>query len=521
MYKNIKRMDQIRELLKHYYKYGKYKFTSRVFKVSKNTVKGYVSKIKKSGQSIETVLMLTDEQLCKLIYGDESTSGYNQREDFEKQIDSFLKQLPKVGVTRKLLWESYRESNPTGYGYSQFCERINQALAHRKISLPMDHNPGEVIQIDFTGKKLHWIDESGKDQFSEVLVFVFPYSQYVFCMALQSQKIPDFISGINSAFKYFGGIPKVLLSDNLRSYVTKSDRYQPEFNQSCVQLACYYDVELRATRVAHPKDKASVENAVRQCYTRVYTQVQNKEYRSIEQLNEAMVCCVDKWNITSYQKRKGCRITEFETYEQQQLRPLPGELFCLTNSTRAKVQRNYHVFLGQDKVFYSVPYKYIGKKVQIVYDHKTVQVYYNGQRIAMHKRLLDVKPFHYHTIVTHMPESHRAYKQQQLMSVHDYLDKIANQNVSTHWAIKYMYKNQTSEYQRQQACNKLLSLIRSYKQQRVENASKRCKMIGHVNCKMIENILKRNLDTTKWVDNNSDEFIIPEHDNIRGAQQYQ
>jgi len=120
-------------------------------------------------------------------------------------------------VTRKLLWQTYRLDNPSGYGYSQFCERLNQALTQRKLSLPLHHNPGEVIQIDFTGKKLKWQDDTGQEQYSEGLVLVFPYSQYVFCTVLRSQKIPDFIAGINSALHYFGGLPKALLSDNLKN----------------------------------------------------------------------------------------------------------------------------------------------------------------------------------------------------------------------------------------------------------------------------------------------------------------
>lgn len=521
MYKNIKRMDQIRKLLTHYNEHRKVKLTCRLFKISRNTLKRYLSVISDSGYSVHQVLAFSDDNLCQLIYGKTIGLESKQREAFDERVAYFLKELPKVGVTRKFLWESYREDNPSGYGYSQFCERINQALAHRKVSLPLHHNPGEVIQIDFTGKKLKWKHINGQDQFSEVLVFVFPFSQYVFCKAMPSQKIPDFIAGINSALHYFGGLPKVLLSDNLKSYVTKSDRYQPDFNQTCVQLASYYDVELRATRPAHPKDKASVENAVRQCYTQVFAKVQHKQYGSIEQLNTAIIACLNEWNTKDYQKRDGCRKSEFEAYEKNQLRALPSELFGMSNSTFAKVQSNYHVFVGQDKVFYSVPYVYVGQKVQIVYNSSIIQVYCKGKRIAIHKRLTDVKSHHYHTLEAHMPEAHKAYKQQQLMSIHDYMEKIPKQQECILWAIQYMYTHQPSEHQRQQACNKLLSLIRRYSLKRVEQACKRCKTHQHVNCKMIENILKAKLDSAEWLSDTSDEGAIPHHGNIRGAEQYQ
>lgn len=521
MSKNIKRMDQIRKLLKHYHKYQKVKLTARLFQISRNTLKRYLRAIGSSGYSLAEVLSLPDTELCELVYGQTIQSEYNQREDFEKCIAYFLNELPKVGVTRKQLWQAYRFDNPKGYGYSQFCERISQALAHRKVSLPLHHTPGEIVQIDFAGKKLKWLDTMGKQRQSEVLLFVFPYSQYVFCIALASQKIPDFIKGINAALEFFGGLPKVLLSDNLKSYVTRSDRYQPDFNQTCVQLASYYDIELRATRPAHPKDKASVENAVSQCYTQVYSKLRDKQYGSIEELNVAILKRVQDWNHTDYQKREGCRASEFIRYEKNQLACLPGELFRPTHTTHAKVQSNYHVFVGEDKVFYSVPYTYVGQRVQIVYTPSLVEVYYQGKRIAMHERLSSVKPYHYHTLTKHMPEAHRAFKQQQSMSIHDYVDKIPKANLYTQWAIKYMYSQQLSEYQRQQACNKLLSLMRSYTSDRVEQACQRCHHHEHVNCKMIDNILKHQLDKAEWVSDQNVQAAIPKHSNIRGADQYQ
>ncbi len=117
-------------------------------------------------------------------------------------------------------------------------------------------------QEDFAGKKLSWIEAStGEIHSCEVLVAVCPFSHYTFVIALPSQKVVDFIHGLNQTLLYLGKVPKILLSDNLKSYVTKSDRYEPTFNELSIQLPSHYNIDLQAARSGKPKDKASVGNA--------------------------------------------------------------------------------------------------------------------------------------------------------------------------------------------------------------------------------------------------------------------
>ena len=179
------------------------------------------------------------------------------------------------------------------------------------------------------------------------------------------------------------------------------------------------------------------------------------------------------------------------------------------------------MYLGEDKGFYSVPYVYIGQRVNMVYNVSTVEIYCQVKRIALHKRSTDVKACHYNTVTKYMPESHRLYQERLLWSIHDYLEKIPIDHQYTRWTIQYMYEYQPSEYQRQQACNKLLSLIRMYDADRVEQVAKRCHNHNHVNCKMIDNILKHHLDSAEHISDISQEQPIVPHSNIRGAELYQ
>jgi transposase len=140
-------------------------------------------------------------------------------------------------VTRKLLWQEYRADYPDGYGYSQFCERLSRHVARRDLTVALDHTPGEVLMVDFAGKKMTWVDrDSGELHDCEVLVAVLPFSQYSFCIALPSQSLGDFIEGLNQSLLFLGVLPKVILSDNLKAFVSKSSRYEPTFTQLCEQF---------------------------------------------------------------------------------------------------------------------------------------------------------------------------------------------------------------------------------------------------------------------------------------------
>lgn len=284
-----KRMDQIKTLLRNYLASGSIKATARQLKVSKNTVREYIRRAEAYSADLSVLLELDEEVLSRIIHAPTGDQAEKRLTVFEQKIDYWIGELRRVGVTRELLWQEYRATHADGYGYSQFCEHLRRQVAHRDLTLALDHEPGEVLMVDFTGKKMHWVDpHSGEEHACEVLVAVLPFSQYSFCIALPSQSLADFIEGLNQALLFLGALPKVLLSDNLKAYVSKPDRYEPTFTQLCEQLGAHYQLDLQSTRVATPKDKASVENGVTQVYRRIYAPLRNEIYHSPEALNEAI-----------------------------------------------------------------------------------------------------------------------------------------------------------------------------------------------------------------------------------------
>lgn len=176
--------------------------------------------------------------------------------------------------------------------------------------------------VDFASKKMEWVDpHSGEIQAREVLVAVLPFSQHSFCIALASQSLPDFIHGLNQALLFLGALPKVILSDNLKAYVSKPDRYEPTFTHLCEQLGAHYQLDLQAARVATPKDKASVENAVTQVYRRIYAPLRQEVFHSIEALNGAILRQLRWHNTQPYQKKSGTRQSLYEQSHQQTALP--------------------------------------------------------------------------------------------------------------------------------------------------------------------------------------------------------
>jgi transposase len=515
-----KRMDQIKAVIRNYLSSGSIKATARQLKMSKNTVREYVRRAEASVVGLPGILDLDEPALEKVFYGPEARLSDTRLTVFEQQAGEWLKELKRPGVTRQTLWEEYRATHPEGYGYSQFCEHFRRYVARLDLTLALEHKPGEVLMVDFAGKKLHWVDpESGEVHDCEVLVAVFPFSQYCFCIALPSQSLADFIEGLNQALLFFGCLPLILLSDNLKAYVSRADRYEPTFTQLCEQLGVHYQVELQATRVAKPKDKASVENAVTQVYRRIYAPLRNEVFHSPQALNEAIIRQVHVLNEQPYQKKPGSRKSLFTEYELPRTRPLPADLFEIKKIAKAKVQRNYHVFLGEEKNFYSVPWQYVGKQVEVLYTSKNVEVYLDQKRIATHQRLFPGSGgYCYQTRVEHMPKEHQEWKKTQGYDAAYFLKEAGKIGPATHWAVQQVLLGRIQESQAYNSCKGILHLAKKYSPQRLELAAQRCQASAKATYGMLKRILQLKLDQQK--EEPPVQLSLGLHDNIRGPEYY-
>jgi len=518
MANKVKSMLQIRRILQLLEEGRSKRFISREMGISRNTVDYYQQRVKVSGLTLTQLLLLRDGELAEFIYNSRATQATNSRQaGFDSQLSYFLKELPKAGVTRQLLWQEYIISNPQGYGYTQFCDRLKQGIRLSTVVMHFEHFPGDRMEVDFAGKKLFYIDPIGKIKTEcPVLICVLPFSGLTYVEALSNATQENVYNSLSRAFRYFGGVSQSVLSDNMRQYVVKSNRYEPAFNELAEQWSVHYNTTLTATRVVKPRDKATVEKHVHISYLRVFAPLRNTEFKSLNALNTGIMDCLEKHNNTPMQHTKVSRWERFLTQEKHTLKPLPENDFIVRYRVKAKVQRNYHVILGEDMHQYSVPYIHVGKEVQVVYDHHEVEVFLDMQRIALHART--TRRNGYTTKEEHMPEKHLRYNETKGWDADYFLDQGIKVGINTQSVIARLLSKNQFAAQTYNACLGIFSLGKKYGNERLESACKLAMTVPSTNYQMVSNILKNNRDKEEKSETT---IIFPMHENIRGKQEYQ
>ena len=517
MSRKLIKMEQIKQILQLRNDGVAIREIARRIGLSRNSVKKYLHRLNIEYQQDEAGP--ADKELAFIAYKSQAIpEDITRREELEKHFLYAEKELTKTGVTRYILWLEYKEQYPKGYNYSQYCHHFKKLLKHTDAVMHQDYPPGDMIMIDFAGKKLSYTDkDSGKEIACEVFVAVLPHSGLIFCKAVASQKTPDFVSAINAMLKYFGGVPKTILCDNLKTAVIRPCKYEPVFTEACYQLSEHYQTTFSAARPYSPRDKAMVELAVKIVYTNIYALLRTRQFYSADQLNHSIrEKLEDLNNNKAYKKTNHPRRYFFDQAELSSLKPLPSEGFTIKNISMATVQRNYHIQLKDDKLYYSVPYTYIGKKVKVLYDSRTVEIYYDHERIAMHIRSHAIKGWN--TIAEHMPSNHQAMQERKGWTKEKLLYMAARIGQYTKYAAEHMLSNSIYIEQNYKACFAMLMLGQQYTHERLEAACRRAASGTRINYTMIKNILKTGLDKSPML---FDSNPLPDHDNIRGPQNYQ
>jgi transposase len=485
----------------------------------RHTIDGFVYRIEKTGMDPSMLCKLSDAELSTLIYPNKPIKQADSRyEDLKAMLDYFQKELKKTGITKLLLWREYQQTYPDGYGYSQFCEHIMVHSRKTQATMHFEHKPAERVQIDFAGKTLFYTDNlTGEITICPVLVCVLPYSGYTYVEALHSATQEYLFAALCRCMNYFRGVPENVLSDNMKQFVRKSSRYETAFSEVAEQWSLHYHTTLSAARPYKPKDKPTVENIVYVSYMRIYAPMRNETFHNLEQLNHRILECLDAHNQLKVQKRPYSRYERFVQEEQSSLRALPSEPFIVKHTAFAKVQKNYHIILGEDWHFYSVPYQYISRQVKIVYDSEEVEIYLGLQRISVHKR--NYRKNAYTTLLEHMPENHKKYLDTKGWNVEYFLSKATEIGDSSLEIMQRILNSRSFTEQAYLACRGLLRLSDNYGKDRFENACKRASSASRVTYQLINNILKNKLDMQ--VKEQFDLFSrIPDHENIRGPEAY-
>lgn len=489
--------------------------------LARKTVRNYIEIISQSGLAPVDLLSLEDEKLSAIIFDSPIPEKTDKRlKVLLDLMPALKKELPRTGVTKQLLWQEYKVHNPDGYGYSQFCYRVMQYLQSQDLTMHFEYAPGDKLMIDFVGKKFNATDSHGQVHSYQVFIATFPFSGYTYSEAIQSQRQEDFLRVNENALIFFEGVPKCIIPDNLKSGVTHADRYEPKLTELMDQFCLHYNTSMMPARVRKPKDKPHVENAVHLAYQRIYAPLRNRTFDSLEELNEAILVQLDAHHARPFRNSPQTRKDLFESQEKPLLKELPSSRLEIVQMVEAKVQKNYHVVLGQDWHYYSVPFDYVGKQTVIQYTQSTVEIYCEHNRIAVHPRVK--RKNGYSTLKDHMPERHLRYHQQKGWDAEFFCNWAKNISPKVEQAIRRVLENNLFYEQNYNACLGILRLADKYSAARLITACDMALRAKAVTYRFISNVLKNNTDK-RFAENANLEtrLILPDHENLRGPEAYQ
>lgn len=507
-------MSNLKQIIRHRGNGMALQTISKTLGIARNTVKKYLQLIDSKGLGYDELLGKSDEELDTLLADPGQKSDQRQHE-----IVSFLpymeSELKRTGVNRWVLWGEYRQKHPDGYSYSQFCDIFKQWRIGLSASMRIEHVPGDKLYIDFTGDRLSVVDPvTGEVTDLEVYVATLGASQYSYVEAIPSQRKEDFIAATEKALHYFGGVPKALVPDNLKSAVTKADRYEPVINPDFLDFANHYGCAVFPARSRKPQDKSLVEKTVSIVYSRIYAPIRNKVYHDIRTLNEDIRHYLAIHNTTPFQKRPESRRELFDRDEKDALGPLPPERYEPKQFRYATVTKTSHICLNPEKHYYSIPFRYIGKKVKVVYSASYVSVFYDGERIAFHKR--NMKERGYTSVKDHMPSAHRFVSD---WNPGYFLDWAKGIHPEVRHYLQVILDSYPYPEQAYKSCLGILGYDKKAGRERLINAVKRAKHYNTYNYSVITRILNSGMDSIPLDTENSSDKPV-EHENIRGAESF-
>lgn len=468
--------------------------------------------------TLERVETMSDGQLAKAFLIVKPRKESSRVVDLEALLPELAARLKKRGVTKQMVYAYYIRQYPEGYKHSAFLERLNAYMGMSKPSMRVPHKAGDKLFIDFTGKRLQVVDTAtGEVQDVEVFVAILGCSQLTYVTAVASQKKDDFILACERALHFYGGVPEVIVPDNLKSAVKKAGRYESELNDSFAAFAAHYNTYVFPARVYKPKDKALVEGAVKIIYTTIFTKIDEKVYTSLETLNEDIYIHLKAHNNTLLTGCDYSRWQQFESLEKNVLKPLNPYPYDPMISKTATVGKTG--FVTVDYRYYSIPYKFIGKKVKLMYNCTKVEAFSEHELISVHERSFGKEKYiqnedhlaSWHKYPTEWnPEKFIADAALIGEAIVAYIKKVLSRN-------EYPEKNY-------RACQGIINYKKRVGETRLINACKRADSFGVYNFGIIERILKSKADFIPLEDDPklTDEGSgMPFHDNIRGQEYYQ
>lgn len=425
--------------------------------------------------------------------------------------------LKQKGMTLQLLWEEYCVTTAIPYSYVHYCLLYRNWRGTQQYSLRQTHTAGEKAFVDYAGPTVDIIDsDTGEIRAAHIFVGVLGASNYTFAEATWNQQLPNWIASHVRMFEFFGGVPKLVVPDNLKSAVQRACRYEPDLNPTYADCIAHYGCAVLPTRPYKPKDKAKVENAVLVVERWILARLRHQTFFGLHELNLAIKQLLTQLNDRPFKKLPGCRRSQFEQLDKPALSALPQQPYQYAEFKKARVHIDYHVEL--DGHYYSVPYTLVKQEIELRFTVNTIECLHQSKRVASHAR--SYKKGAHTTIIEHMPKAHQA---QMSWTPGRFLNWALEIGSSTRDLVQHLLNSKLHPEQSYRSCLGLLRLAKQYGNSRLEHACARAIALGSLRRHSVASMLQKGLENAPLpAVNSSSANTTPSllHDNIRGAMYY-
>jgi len=510
-------MRKIKDILRLRHEAGlSYRGISEALNIGYGTVVEYLNRARQAGLDWPIPADLDERDLGRMLFPTQPPAG--QRRFTEPDFPFVRQSLKHKCVTKQLLWQEYRQRHPDdGYSYAQFCHRYLEWLGCQQRSMRQIHRAGEKLFVDYCGPTMSVVNpDTGEVRQAQVFVAVLGASNYTFACASWSQKQADWLNAHVQAFEFFGGVPAIVVPDNLKSAVRKTHRYEPDINPSYQQLAAHYHTAIVPARPYKPKDKAKAEVAVQIVERWIMARLRHQSFFTLASLNQAIGFLLEDLNQRPFKKLPGTRRSQFEQLDKPALRALPAHRYQYAEIKQARVHIDYHI--EYDKHYYSVPHHLVKQAVEVQASENVVAIYSNGQRVASHPR--SYRQGAHSTCPEHMPHSHRAMSE---WSPERFLRWAGDIGSETREVVNHVLQEKRHKEQSYRRVLALLSNAKKYGRQRLNQACARALVINSPTRSSVESILKQGLDQVAVEVPHAavqEELCLDDHENVRGEDYY-
>lgn len=481
--------------------------------VGPTTVRDTLKRFELSGLSWPVPAQMTDADLEARLYGVAGAKP-GRRKQPEPDWSAVSRELKRKHVTLQVLWEEYIAAHPDGYRYSRWCDLFRRWEGRLPLVMRQSHAGGEKMFVDYAGDTVPVVVDrrTGEIRDAHLFVAVLGGSSLSFVCATWTEQFPDWTEAHNAAFRFFGGVAQLLVPDNAKVAVIKACHFDPMVNRGYTDMARHYGTAVLPARSRKPRDKAKVEACVRIVERWVLGRLRNRIFYSLAEVNAAIAECLADLNERRVLRQFGkTRRQLFEEIDAPNLKPLPAEPWVHAEWKRCRVGLDYHIAL--ERHHYSVPWRFARREVEARFTARTVEIFLNGERIAVHMR--GSGNGRHTTIPEHMPSSHRRYREWTPAKIREEAKRIGPM---LSLLVEKIIEDRPHPEQGYRSCLGIIGLAKRFGPDRLEAAALRALEIEARNYPSVKSILEKGLDKVPVRQSPERTPII--HTNIRGSGYY-